>query len=188
MPNKKDASRLVGILKTLGFFIVFMGLIGVGIHFFTKSSVDQIAAKDKEEFKAIDISDLSDFEYYTPLPGEKVDEGLRAPNKIPESVLNLNGKQVSITGYMMPVRVDGEGKVSEFALNGNYDMCFYGAPSKINQWVHVKMRDGVKAAFSHNATVVSGTLEVGELIEDGEVISLYRLTGDKTSSPRKRLF
>jgi hypothetical protein len=67
-------------------------------------------------------------------------------------------------------------------------MCFYGAPSQINQWVHVKMSPGAKAKVSHNPTTVSGTLEVGELVEDGQVISLYRLSGDKTSAAIKRGF
>jgi hypothetical protein len=89
---------------------------------------------------------------------------------------------------MMPVRVDDAGMVEEFALNGNYDMCFYGAPSSLNQWVHVKMQGGAKAKFSHSPTTVSGTLEVGELVQDGEVISLYRLNGHKASAQTRRAF
>ncbi len=173
-------------MKTVAFFALIIGIIGAAIYFGTSKSG---ADKPKTEgYQNLDISDLADFDYYTPLPGEKPDEKLLAENKIPEEIKNLSGKRVSIAGFMLPVDVDDEGNVREFALNGNYDMCFYGAPSQINQWIHVKMKDGVKAKFSHSPTTVSGTLEVGELVEDGQVVSLYRLTGDKVASISRRLF
>lgn len=184
-PN--ETSGLVGVLKTIGFFAVIVGVIIVAIYFGTKKS-SVTTTEIKEGYQSLDISDLADFDYYTPLPGEKPDAKLLAENKIPEEIKNLNGRRVSITGFVMPVDVDKEGNVREFALNGNYDMCFYGGPSQINQWVHVKMKDGAKARFSHSPTTVSGTLEVGELVEDGQVISLYRLTGDKTSSASRSGF
>lgn len=59
------------------------------------------------------------------------------------------------------------------------------APSSLNQWVHVKMQVGSKARFTHYPTTISGTLEVGELIENGEVISLYRLTGEKAKTVQR---
>lgn len=186
MSNKNETSNFVAILKTAAFFAVIIGIVGAAVYFGTgKSGADK---PKTDGYQYLDISDLAGFNYYTPLPGEKPDEKLLAENKIPERVKNLNGKRVSISGFMLPVDVDDQGSVREFALNGNYDMCFYGAPSQINQWVHVKMKDGVKARFSHNPTTVSGTLEVGELVEDGEVISLYRLTGDKASGASRRLF
>jgi len=171
-------------LKTVAFFALIIGIIGAAIYFGTSKSD---ADKPKTEgYQNLDISDLAAFQYYTPFPGEKPDAELLAKNQIPEKIKQLNGQKVSITGFMMPVRVDDQGFVEEFALNGNYDMCFYGAPSQINQWVHVKMQPGAKARFSHNPTTVSGTLEVGELVEDEQVISLYRLTGDSTSAASRR--
>lgn len=184
-PN--ETSGLVAVLKTTAFFAVIFGIIVAAVYFGTSKSKVVTEAK-VEGYQSLNISDLADFDYYTPLPGEKPNEKLLAENKIPEAIKNLDGKRVSVTGFVMPVDVDKEGNVREFALNGNYDMCFYGGPSQINQWVHVKMRDGAKARFSHSPTTVSGTLEVGELVEDGQVISLYRLTGDKTSSASKSGF
>lgn len=181
MQNKNQAA-FIGILKTFAFFAVIVVIIGAAIYFGTGGGAKTEKPKAEGGYKYIDISDLADFDYYTPFPGEKPDEKLLAKNQIPEKIKQLNGQKVSIAGFMMPVRVDDEGFVEEFALNGNYDMCFYGAPSRINQWVHVKMQPGAKAKFSHNPTVVSGTLEVGELVEDGEIISIYRLTGDKAAT------
>ncbi len=186
MENKNQTSGFVAILKTTALFAVIFGIVIAAVYFGTSKS--KIETPKKEGYKSLDVADLADYDYYTPLPGEKPDEELLAKNAIPEAVKKLNGQKVSISGFMMPVRIDDQGNVEEFALNGNYDMCFYGAPSQINQWVHVKMNADAKAKFSHNPTTVSGTLEVGELIEDGEVISLYRLRGDKTSEYQRSLF
>ncbi|HXG83168.1 MAG TPA: DUF3299 domain-containing protein [Pyrinomonadaceae bacterium] len=187
MENRNTTSGLVAVLKTAAFFAVILGIVIAAVYFGTGKSA--VKTQTKDGYQSLDISDLADYDYYTPFPGEKPDEKLMAENKIPDEIKNLNGKRVSVTGFVMPVAVDDEGNVREFALNGNYDMCFYGAPSQINQWIHVKMKDGAKAKFSHNPTTVSGTLEVGELVEDGQVISLYRLTGDKASSgASERLF
>ncbi len=185
--NPNATSGFVAVLKTAAFFAVIIGIVGAAVYFGT-SKMKTDKPKTAEGYQYLDISDLAGFDYYTAPPGEKPDEKLLAENVIPEKIKNLNGRRVSITGFMMPVDVDDEGFVREFALNGNYDMCFYGAPSQINQWIHVKMQPGAKARFSHNPTTVSGTLEVGELVEDGQVISLYRLTGDKASGASRRLF
>jgi hypothetical protein len=186
MQQKQETSGFAAILKTIAFFAVVVGIIGASVYFGTGG---EIASKSNSEgYRYVDIADLADYDYYTPYPGEKPDENLLAKNKIPESVKRLDGQRVSITGFMLPVRVDSNGYVSEFALNGNYDMCFYGAPSRINQWVHVKMKSGAKARFSHNPTMISGTLEVGELVENGQVISLYRLHGEKATTVSGRGF
>lgn len=187
MPNKNETSGLVAALKTAALFAVVFGFI-IGMFYFTTKKTPTVKTDTKQGYQPLDISDLADFNYYTPSPGETPDAKLLAENKIPDSIKNLNGKLVSITGFVMPVNVDDEGNVREFALNGNYDMCFYGGPSKINQWVHVKMKDGAKARFSHNPTTVSGTLEVGEVIENGQVMSLYRLNGDKTLTASRGSF
>lgn len=188
MQNKNETSGFVAILKTIAFFGIIIGIIGAVIYFSTSGGGAKTEKPKTDGYQYLDISDLAAFDYYTPRPGEKPDPNKAAKNQIPEKIMQLNGQKVSITGFMMPVRVDDQGFVEEFALNGNYDMCFYGAPSRINQWIHVKMQPGAKAKFSHNPTTVSGTLEVGELVEDGEVISLYRLNGDKAAAQTRRAF
>lgn len=186
MKRKKETSGLVAILKTAAFLAVIAGIIAASVFLGTGGSSGE---KPKtESYRYININDLADFYYYTPLPGEDFDSEAAAKNQIPEKIMKLDGQKISITGFMMPVRVDENGFVEEFALNGNYDMCFFGAPSSLNQWVHVRMQPGEKARFSHSPTTVSGTLEVGELVENGEVISLYRLTGEKTAGAGRRLF
>lgn len=185
MQNKDRPSNFIAILKTFGFFAVIIGIIWATVYFGTGNSAPS-AVDPQSTYKYVGIDTLDDYDYYTPEPGEKPDEKLIAKNKIPDKIKQLSGTQISISGFMMPLRVDDEGKVEEFVLNGNYDRCFYGAPSQINQWIHVKMQPGAGTRATHSPVVVSGTLEVGELIEDGEVISLYRMTGDKAVGQTQR--
>ncbi len=188
MQNRTKSSNLVAILKTFAFFGLILGVIGVLIYFGAGSSSGTAPVNPQSGYKYVDIEDLDDYDYYTPFPGAKPNTELLAKNQIPENIKNLSGTQVSVAGFMMPVRVDDDGNVEEFVLNGNYDRCFYGAPSKINQWIHVKMHAGKGIRASHSPIVVSGTLEVGELLEDGQVVSLYRMIGDKAAAQRRSMF
>lgn len=183
-PLTQETSGFVAMLKTAGFFAVIIAIIGAAVYYGTSGTKTEKPKADG--YKYLEISELASFDYYTPPAGEELPADARAEYQIPERIQQLSGQKVSITGFMMPVRVDDQGNVDEFALNGNYDMCFYGAPSQLNQWVHVKMQPGAKAKFSHNPTLVSGTLEVGELKENGTVVSLYRLTGDKAATINQR--
>ena len=177
--QKKQPSAGVGILKTFAFFAV---LLGLG-WFLLTSLIGGGSPKPtpKPKYQTITIDRLSKYDYYTPLPGEKPDPELLAKNKIPDEIRNLSGKQVAIAGYMLPIDVDDKGNVSDFAMNGNYDMCYYGAPTSINQWVVVKMSPDQKTRYTHTPVTVYGTLEVGEEIKDGEVVSLYRMQADSVS-------
>lgn len=180
MQNKKERSSFVAILQTAGFFVVIIGVISLILYLSGFGNNPEI--KKTEEYEYLNISTLAGFYYETPTADIVSNPDVKRNIQIPEKIMQFNGKKVSITGFMMPVKVDSEGNVDEFAINGNYDMCFYGAPSSLNQWVHVKMNQGKTAKFSHNATTISGVLEVGELVENGEVVSIYRLTGEKATS------
>lgn len=188
MQNKGKTSIFIAILKTFGFFAIILGIIAASIYFGTGKSQETAKVETQSGYKHVQIDDLDDYDYYTPFPGAKPDPERLAKNQIPESVKNLNGTQISVAGFMMPLEVDGEGNVEEFVLNGSYDRCFYGAPSEINQWIHVKMHGGKGIRASHSPITVFGTFEVGELLEDGEVVSLYRMTGDKMTVQQRRLF
>jgi hypothetical protein len=124
-------------------------------------------------FESVSFSTLSNFEYELPDPldpAAKLD-----PNQVPPQIKALNGRQVAIRGFMLPLDLDQEG-VREFMLNGSLDMCYFGAPVRMNEWVLVKMVGPKKARFTHMAVLVSGKLEVGEEVKNGRVLSLYRLT------------
>ena len=176
----QNTSTILGVLKTAAFFGVFIGL---GWFLLEYSTYTVPKEKDlKDSYKEISFNDLSDYDYYTPIGDEKVDKEQLAKNKIPDEVKVLNGKKVSLSGYMLPIETDDEGKVTQFNLNGNFDMCFYGAPVMLNQWIAVRMKQGKKVPYTHLPITVYGTLEVGEELKDGAVMSIYRMTPDSVAT------
>ena len=83
------------------------------------------------------FSALSNYEYELPDP---LEPSSKAPtNVIPASVKALNGKMVSLEGFMLPLDLTPEG-VSVFMLNASLDLCYFGAPVRMNEWVLEKMK------------------------------------------------
>ncbi len=97
--------------------------------------------------------------------------------KLPESVTSLNGKKVGLSGYMMAT---GEFEdIHVFAVVESQWSCCFGQPPDVHQVIDASIpddQDGVELVAV--PILVLGTLEVGELIEDGWVISVYRMKVD----------
>jgi hypothetical protein len=130
-------------------------------------------------YQDVSFTALSNFEYELPDP---LDATARPDlTQVPPTVKALHGKKVAIRGFMLPVEIDQSG-VSLFILNGSQDMCYFGAPVRMNEWVLVRMQAPRKVKFTHLPIVVSGRLEVGEELRNGRVVSLYRLTADAAES------
>jgi hypothetical protein len=101
--------------------------------------------------------------------------------QIPSSVKALNEKEVSITGFMLPTKVD-DGKAIEFLLLKNQSMCCYGLTPNLNEYVSVRLTgQGVKPVMDRLITV-SGKLHVGEMRQSRLLVGLYQLEGDKVDA------
>jgi hypothetical protein len=122
------------------------------------------------EYKSITFNNLSDFE-------------LMSKNSIPNEIKALNGQKISLSGFMMPIDLDAEGS-REFVLNGNFDMCGFGGPTSINQWVVVKYTGNGKVPYMHLPMTIFGELEVGEEYRDGSLFSIYRMKAKAASTTR----
>jgi len=102
--------------------------------------------------------------------------------QIPERVRALNERNVAIKGVMLPLKVDG-GVVTEMLIMKDQSMCCYGTTPRINEWVSVKMRGkGVKPIMDQPVTLF-GTLHVGETRENGYLVGIYRLDGNRMEAP-----
>jgi hypothetical protein len=159
----------------------------------TKTAGDDVYLEGKDnprvrelsrEYKAITFGDLSDFFYYTPEPGQPPDPELAPKSKIPDNIKALNGKKVAINGFMMPIDQNQEGS-KEFVLNGNFDMCGFGGPISINQWIVVKYLGAGRVPYTHLPMSVFGELEVGEEYRDGWLFSIYRMKAKAVSTPSR---
>jgi len=102
---------------------------------------------------------------------------LTADGQIPEPIKGLNNKRISLRGFMLPLKVEG-GLVTEMLIMKDQSMCCYGTTPRINEWVSVKMKGGVKPLMDEPVTLM-GTLKVGETRENGYLVGIYAMDGDK---------
>ncbi|MBL8962426.1 MAG: DUF3299 domain-containing protein [Gemmatimonadetes bacterium] len=126
-------------------------------------------------FQFVGFNILSGYDWEMPDP---LDPTAKPPkNVIPATVKALDGKMVYLKGFMLPLDLDAQG-VTKFMLNASIDMCYFGAPVRLNDWIMITMKPGKKAKFTHLPTGVWGRLEVGEEVRNGRIVSIYRLTAE----------
>ncbi len=113
-------------------------------------------------------------------PTNSAFDTLRRRGEIPAAIQALNGTKVAIQGYVKPLQHDAGG-VKEFLLMTTHALCCQTNAPRINEWVHVRMT-GPSLPYGHDAQyIVRGELQVGEVMGAGNVVSVYRLTGDEIS-------
>jgi hypothetical protein len=102
--------------------------------------------------------------------------------RIPDEVLQLNGRDVKIDGFMLPLDFDGV-SVGVFILNANQDRCGFGAPTVINELIVVKLTQRRRTVLTHMPIRVFGRFAVGEERRDGRLASLYRMDAEAIGPP-----
>jgi hypothetical protein len=104
-------------------------------------------------------------------------------SQIPDKIKALDQQKVAVTGFMLPVKMDG-GLVKEFLLVKDPMLCCYGVMPKLNEWVVVKMvGKGVKPLMDIPITF-EGRLKVGEMYENGYLTGIYLLAGDRMAETK----
>jgi hypothetical protein len=102
----------------------------------------------------------------------------KADEQIPASVKAFNQKKVSIKGFMLPLKVDS-GVVTEFLIMKDQSMCCYGNVPKITEWVSVKTTGKGMKAIMDQPVNIEGTLHVGAMRENGYLVGIYGMDGEK---------
>jgi hypothetical protein len=102
-------------------------------------------------------------------------------DQIPDNIRAFNGKRVAIKGFMLPLKVE-KGLITEMLIMRDQSACCYGSVPKINEWVSVKMKEGVKPAMDQAITLF-GTLKVGEIRENGYLVGIYEMDGERMAAP-----
>ena len=97
--------------------------------------------------------------------------------QIPEAIRSLDGRKAVVTGFMLPIKMEG-GLVTEFLLMRSQMMCCYGVVPQVNEWVLVHMVKGVHQLMDVPVSF-GGQLHVKELYENGFLTAIYQLDGDK---------
>lgn len=140
------------------------------------------------EFKTVGFEKLSAFEF------EMSDDILNPPDEsdtnitartdamIPKEIRAFDNQRVALKGFMLPLKVEG-GLVTELLVMKDQSMCCFGTVPKINEWVSVKMIEkGVKPIMDQPVTLF-GKLNVGEMRENGYLVGIYSMDGEKMAGP-----
>jgi hypothetical protein len=102
----------------------------------------------------------------------------KANDQIPAFIKSFNDKKISVKGFMLPLKV-ANGSVSEFLIMKDQSLCCYGTTPKINEWISVKTTGpGVKPVMDTPVSIC-GTLHVGAQRENGYLVGIYQMDGDK---------
>jgi hypothetical protein len=139
------------------------------------ASAPQPAADD--EYQEVDFDELSAFECASYASTE------RPP--IPEKVLALSGRKVSVTGYMMPLSCEAGGAKKFLIMRYKFGCCYAVTP-KINEWIEVTMDKGVADYMPDTLDTVWGVLEVKEETRDGAAVGLYKIRATKSEFTEAR--
>jgi hypothetical protein len=92
---------------------------------------------------------------------------------MPPSVRALDGTQVSLLGFMLPI--DEVEQITEFLLVESLWACCYGTPPDIHGIVRIVMPPGSTTDYSFEPLLVTGTLRIEATVEDGYVVDIYQL-------------
>jgi hypothetical protein len=141
---------------------------------------------DANGYLSVSFDKLASFEYQMPedLTAPVADEeGTVYKEQIPADIKALNAKNISLKGFMLPLKVE-KGLVTEMLIMRDQSMCCYGTVPKINEWVSVRMDEqGVKPIMDEAVTIY-GTLQVGEVLENGYLVGIYEMAGQKMDEPQ----
>ncbi|HAB19336.1 MAG TPA: DUF3299 domain-containing protein [Verrucomicrobiota bacterium] len=142
------------------------------------------APSSTDDQTSLGFDKLSAFKYEVPedSPDSPFAKGKDPDTQIPESVKAYSGKRISLKGFMLPLKVE-QGLVTELLIMRDQSMCCFGTVPRINEWVSVKMTGkGVKPVMDQAVTLV-GTLKVGAIRENGYLVGIYQMDGERMDGP-----
>ena len=136
---------------------------------------------EAERFRPVSWETLGGFPYEFEVPGALEDASAvalaqRNEQLLPAAVRALDQSSVAVRGYVIPIEIR-RGRVTAFILAAKNEIgCCYGDGLAMNQWILVSVPQGEKFPFGEpRLATVMGVLEVGEVVQEGTVMSLYRM-------------
>jgi len=111
------------------------------------------------------IKELGNFEYDEEKPGQ-----------IPADVRQLNGAEVRLRGYMIPM--DQAENITQFALVPSLFACCFGQPPQIQHTIVVNCPKGKAVSYCPDEVIAQGKLKVEEKKDDGYVVSIFEVAAD----------
>ena len=95
---------------------------------------------------------------------------------MPPLVKELDGKNVMMTGFMLPI--DEVENIKQFLLVQSLWSCCYGQPPDINGIVRVVMKGDKRVNYEFEPIKIIGQFKVKATVEDGYCVDIYQLSTD----------
>jgi hypothetical protein len=153
----------------------------------SRSAVEPLSSfQVVDGFVKADFDQLAGFKVVPPPFDANAKPGAEGPSlgkQIPDAIRALDGRKAIITGFMLPIKMDG-GKVTELLLMRSQMMCCYGVVPQINEWILVRMPKGTLQLMDVPVSF-NGVLHVKELYENGFLTAIYALDGEKMLPVKK---
>lgn len=96
------------------------------------------------------------------------------------TIAELDGEYVKLPGYIVPVDVSEDQKMSSFFLVPYFGACIHVPPPPPNQIVYVTLAEPIAVTDIYDAFWIEGTLEV-EAVQKEIAASAYLLKADKVT-------
>ncbi len=100
----------------------------------------------------------------------------RVLEQIPPAVRGLEGKEVALNGFMLPVKMN-EGLVTDFVLLPNTMGCCYGRMPRINEMIIVNTAGKGFKPVQNVLLTIAGTFHVGAIRKNNYLIGIYEMDG-----------
>ncbi|SDS32664.1 DUF3299 domain-containing protein [Opitutus sp. GAS368] len=139
---------------------------------------DQPLKREPDGSWNVNFGQLASYKLEAPPAGTVARPG--SVERIPEPLRKLDGQKVRVSGFMLPMKVEG-GLATEFLIVRNPLVCCYGMMPAPNEWVCVKAPGKGVPMQMDTPLQFSGTLHVGEIYENDFFVGVYRLDADKVS-------
>jgi len=143
---------------------------------------------DGTEVYALGFDKLSSFTYSlvdagTGATPEQIAEHLKQ-DPVPAWVRTYDKQQVVITGYMMPLQIEN-GRSRKFVMMRDVTTCCYGAVPNMNDYLVVTMKGAGIEVVQDLPVQLLGTFRIDHRYENGFVVSLFVMDGEKLLGPKK---
>lgn len=107
-------------------------------------------------------------------PTNSTMDSLRVEGEIPAKIRAMDGKSLSIAGYVKAIKQD-QGGVTEFLLVRDYFTCCEGTKPKVNQMIHIVLKSPQAGVVAEQAVALRGLMRVGEKLSGSNVVSIYQM-------------
>lgn len=145
-------------------------VLNIGLLLSLAAVTGPAAAKEYPEITWTELMPEEDLRLLEQMP-EITHDSAGAPSLPPELmegrvVPELDGRDVRIPGFVVPLEVTEDRRIIEFFLVPYYGACIHVPPPPPNQIIHVRYPEGFSPDALYDAFWISGTLRTGDVSND----------------------